>query len=732
MADKNTYNFGLYGRCPVCKDITAEVCDGCGAKDSFTDSSRPGIVVCTKCKMEHSIECEKKSCNGQIKVLKTPKNEDERKRIDEFIYRKKHKDMDNREFVIKESAKKTIIKAVEVPIEDEIEKSGVIKLDAGMEELLANTRKSSLDKTTIEPLTASDSKPASDKGFVGLQKESFVDEVNFGLQKENDVEEPKPIISIAKEIIEPKEEKKDSISFDNNDVIMDTDFEEKTVELKIDEEEKKIVELKIDEEVVKEEILLKPEPKVTKNIEPVRVQEKQIKEEILEPIKEAKKEEINLNLSASESIDEELSSEVKQELDLIQDFWHKKDVTEQEEKKEEERRIVNQFYDEQDDTVLDKKINFENVYNETSYYDCKVCGKEEMKIVCDQCGQSNQFSLNYDALSCKCGNTIKVKTCDCGAKHGHSDFYLISEGIKWQYSKSKSYYNYRKGRLLTFSTCPTCNVFTVEKCKVCGSKVNFGAPNKNNEVYCKNCGTVNQFICDNRNCDNSVKTLKNPSSIEEKLDLLNEVMNFKSRINEKKVKYSEPGGDKKVASSSSSQGISIGNVSSTPDFTNSFIEEFDNKTKDLITNSFIEEVETEVNQRKKVNDELQTFNRDNFAPRAPGISLGGEKASEGEVDDEEGNVISFDDSSSSKGLYIFIIILIIAIGVGGWWAYNNFIVKGKQEVLPQSKEVVVGQPVVGEVSVVVDSTIVAVDSTAVVTPDSVKAEESVVPVEDKK
>nr|MDA3885353.1 hypothetical protein [Candidatus Delongbacteria bacterium] len=136
MADKNTYDFGLYGRCPVCKDITAEVCDGCGAKDSFTDSSKPGIVVCTKCKMEHSIECMKKSCNRQIKVLKTPKNDDERKRIDEFIYRKKHKDMDNREFVIKESPKKTIVKAVEVPVEDTIEKSGIIKLDEGMEELL--------------------------------------------------------------------------------------------------------------------------------------------------------------------------------------------------------------------------------------------------------------------------------------------------------------------------------------------------------------------------------------------------------------------------------------------------------------------------------------------------------------------------------------------------------------------------------------------------------------------
>ncbi|NOR45497.1 MAG: hypothetical protein GQ534_07915 [Candidatus Delongbacteria bacterium] len=701
MADKNTYDFGLYGRCPVCKDITAEICDGCGAKDSFTDSSKPGIVVCTKCNMEHSIECVKKSCNGQIKVLKTPKNEDERKRIDEFIYRKKHKDMDNREFIIKEAAKKTVIKAVEVPLDDEIEKSGIIKLDAGMEELLASTRKGTLEKTTIEPLTASDTPPVKDEVSIGLQKESFV-------------EEPTPIITTEQVVIEPKVEKEDSISIDMNDVIMDDDFAGKVVEEKKDE--------------VKEEILLKPTPEVAE-VQDIAINKEEVIE-TAEPEEVRIEGEIDLKISATESIDEELPSEVKQEVDLIQDFWHKKDVTEQEEKKEEERRIVNQFYDEQDDTALDKKINFENVYNETSYFDCKVCGKEEMKIVCDQCGQSNQFSLNYDALSCKCGNMIKVMTCDCGAKHGHSDFYLISEGIKWQYSKSKSYYNYRKGRLLVFSTCPTCNVFTVEKCKVCGSKVNFGAPNKNNEAYCKNCGTVNQFICENRNCDNSVKTLKNPSSIEEKLDFLNEVMNFKTRINEKKVKYSEPGGDKKVASSSSSQGISIGNVSSTPDFTNSFIEEFDNKTKDLITNSFIEEVETEVNQRKKVDDELRSFNRDNFAPRAPGISLGGEKTDDGE---EEDNVIAFDDSGKGMGFYIIIVVIIAVIGVGGWWGYNNFVVKKSNPVVtPEPKEVVVEKPIVEEVPAVVDSTVAITDSTVVI-PDSTKVvEDKNEQIEDKK
>ncbi|MDA3884910.1 MAG: hypothetical protein PF638_04880, partial [Candidatus Delongbacteria bacterium] len=597
-------------------------------------------------------------------------------------------------FVIKESPKKTIVKAVEVPVEDTIEKSGIIKLDEGMEELLAGTRKGTLQKTNIEPLTISDPTPVKDEVRIGLQRESFVNEdIILAPEpevKEEIVEEQKTTNSIEADI-----------TFDNNDVIMDNDFDEKVTETKKEEV--------VVKEVKKEEILIKPKLAATQKSEP----------------EEKSENEINLNISITESKDEELSSEVKQEVDLIQDFWNKKDVAEKEEKKEEERRIVNQFYDEQDDTALDKKINFENIYNETSYYDCKVCGKEEMKITCDQCGQNNQFSLNYDALSCKCGNIIKVKTCDCGAKHGHSDFYLISEGIKWQYSKSKSYYNYRKGRLLTFSTCPTCNVFTVEKCKVCGSKVNFGAPNKNNEVYCKNCGTVNQFICDNRNCDNSVKTLKNPTSIEEKLDLLNEVMNFKSRINEKKVKYTEPGSDKKV--SSSSQGVSIGNVSSTPDFTNSFIEEFDNKTKDLITNSFIQEVETEVNQRKKVDDELRSFNRDNFAPRAPGISLGGEKADD--TDEEESNVISFDDSGSGKGLYIIIIILVIVLGVGGWWGYNNFIKKPAEPVVEQKQQVVVEKPVVEEVSAVVDSTMVATDSTMVVS-DSVKVvEETEVPAE---
>ena len=695
MAEKNTYNFGLYGRCTVCKEITLEVCEGCDAKDSFTDSSKPGIVICTKCNMEHSIECDKVSCNHQIKVLKTPKNEDERSRIDEFIYRKQHKDQDNRKFIIKESPKKaTVVKEVEVPLEDKVAQSGIIKLDAGMEELLASTRKGTLEKTNQEPELDSESKSVEETVNVGLVKEDFVEEektLSLSSVPEEEKEDTTPIAEVTP-IIEKGEAILDNPE-ESEDVSITPESEKKDV-LNIDSDE-----ISIDKDDEQEDILLNPELE----------SEKLDEEEIV-------------------TKDDELPSEVKQELNQIKDLWNKESESKKAEKKEEERRIVNQFYDEQDDNVLDKKINFESIYNETSYFDCKVCGKEETKIICDQCGQSNQFSLNYDALTCKCGNPIKVQTCECGAKHGHSDFYLISEGIKWQYSKSKSYYNYRKGRLLVFATCPTCNVLSVEKCKVCGSKVNFGAPNKNNEVYCKNCGTVNQFICENRNCEDSVKALKNPSSIEDKLDLLNEVMNFKTRVNEKKVKYSEPGSEKKVASSTS--GVSIGNVSSTPDFTNSFIEEFDSKTKDMITNSFIEEVETEVNQRKKMDTELRDFNKSNFAPRAPGISLGGAKSDD---EDEEESVISFDDSGKGSGFIIIIIVIILALGAGGWWAYNNFIMKKSDPVKPQ--EVVVEKPVVEEVAAVADSTVVVTDSTAVVT-DSAKVVEEVSaeaekPIEDK-
>lgn len=568
---KDTYKFGLYGRCPLCKEITKEVCEGCGSATAFSDSSKTGIVVCTECGLEHTTRCEKPSCSNQIKVLRTPKNADEKSRIDEFIYRKTNKDMDKRVYVIKETPKVKVVKEVSVDKKElekeEKRKESIISLDSEIDmELIDGTG-----------------------GFPGKEK--------------------------------PEEES--GIRLDQSDITIDKSMEE----ISLKDEKQKISESD-------EEVPVKLEPTV----------------------------------------------EEQQELEKIKNFWKTKEMTEQEEKKEEERRIVNQFYDEQEDDVLDKKINFENIYNETAYFDCRVCGTEEQKIACEKCGQSNQFSLNYDALSCKCGNDIKVRTCGCGAKHGHTDFYLISDGIKWQYSKSKSYYNYRKGRMLVFSTCPTCGVFSVEKCKVCGSKVNFGIPNKNNEIYCKNCGSINQFLCENRNCNDTVKSLKNPNSIEQKLEWLNDVMNFRTKVSSSKVKYSEPGGkDKDKVKTSSSFEISIGGES-TPDFTNSFIEEFDNKTKEMITSSFISEVENEVNQRKKLQDELKNFNmsQTGSAPKAQfGSPTGSKQASvpglakqENDEDDSGPSEIAFDDSGKSMGFYIMIVVIIIVLAVAAWFGFG--------------------------------------------------------------
>jgi|GEM_PF-1611980 len=573
---KAIYKFGLYGRCPVCKDITQEICEGCGATETFTDSSKPGIVLCTECNLEHSIKCDKPGCSGQIKVLRTPKNSDEKGRIDEFIFRKKNKDMDKRVFVIKESPKATVVKEVKVPVEE-------LK------------------------------KKASD-GFMLLD-----DGIDLGR-----IEAEKPAVTPA-----PKE-------------------------------------------TVISEIVKTPEPAKIEKQDPII------------SLKEETQKQSEVPLSSKEPTVEE-----KQELDKIKSFWKTKEISEKEEKKEEERRIVNQFYDEQEDDVLDKKINFENIYNETAYFDCKVCGKEEQKIVCDKCGQFNQFSLNYDALSCKCSNEIKVMTCSCGAKHGHSDFFLVSDGIKWQYSKSKSYYNYRKGRMLVFSTCPTCGVFSVEKCKVCGSKVNFGFPNRNNEVYCKNCGSVNQFLCENRNCNDSVKALKNPNAIEQQLEWLNDVMNFKTKISVEKVKYNEPGSMPKKTKAdkpSAVTEVSIGDDTA-PDFTNSFIEEFDSKTKQIITSSFITEVEEEVNQRKKLQDELKNFNKTQVAAQSSKPTFGTPSSSSkpasapvgfgniNEPVDSAPSVISFDDSGKGAKFYIFIIIAVVAVVAAAAWAYFTFMVK---------------------------------------------------------
>ncbi|MCK4980497.1 MAG: hypothetical protein KAS62_08880 [Candidatus Delongbacteria bacterium] len=340
MAEKNTYNFGLYGRCTVCKEITLEICEGCGSKDSFSDSSKPGIVVCTKCNMEHSIECDKVSCNHQIKVLKTPKNEDERSRIDEFIYRKQHKDQDNRKFIIKETPKKTtIVKEVEIPVEDKAEQSGIIKLDAGMEELLAATRKGTLERTDQGSEFVSESKPVEPEVSVELEKEDLDDlteekakSLSIDREEDNDIAsaiEVTPIIEKGDAILdhpEPSEE-----------ILLTPEPEEEDVAIANADE--------VSVEIEKEEILLNPEP-----------------------------ESENLDVEEIDKDTEELPSEVKQELDQIKGLWNKESESKKAEKKEEERRIVNQFYDEQDDNVLDKKINFESIYNETSYFDCKVCG----------------------------------------------------------------------------------------------------------------------------------------------------------------------------------------------------------------------------------------------------------------------------------------------------------------------------------------------------------------------
>ncbi|HQO09888.1 MAG TPA: hypothetical protein PLK90_07145 [Clostridiales bacterium] len=596
MSDlKASYKFGLYGRCPVCKDITQEICEGCGATESFTDSSKPGIVICTECNLEHSIRCSKPGCGNQIKVLRTPKNADEKTRIDEFIYRKKNKDMDKRVFIIKETPKASVIKEVKVPVSDIKQKES--------EDLLI------LDTNVHIPQAVL---PGS--GTVKLVgKESPFQSSSLEDMKESVTPEIKPAPAAEKPVTATKAEEPVVIS-------------------------------------LKEETQKKTEKTPSSSPSP----------------------------------------EEKQELDKIKNFWKTKELTEKEEKKEEERRIVNQFYDEQEDDALDKKINFENIYNETVYFDCKVCGKEEQKIVCDKCGQFNQFSLNYDALSCKCNNEIKVKTCSCGAKHGHSDFFLVSDGIKWQYSKSKSFYNYRKGRMLVFSTCPTCGVFSVEKCKVCGSKVNFGFPNRNNEVYCKNCGTVNQFLCENRNCNDTVKALKNPNSIEQQLEWLNEVMNFKTRLTSEKVKYAEPGFEKKPKPAA--QEVSIGDDSA-PDFTNSFIEEFDSKTKSIITSSFISEVEDEVKQRQKLQDELKNFNKTQVAPQQPAKPTFGAPSGSKPVQAPVGfgninmenessgpSVISFDDSASSKTKYIIIGIVAVVIIAAAYWVYSAFLSGDKGQV----------------------------------------------------
>ena len=454
------YKLGLFGRCPICKEVKQEKCKYCGETDYFADSSKPGYVLCSSCNTHVKIECEKKGCNFHIKSLRTPKTNDERTRILQYINHKDANSESRRDYVVKERNTKTVLKEIEV----------------------------TLDKT-----------------------------------------------------------------------------------------EEKII---IDKEKLKEQNRIKQEKKETTS------------------------KEIENTASTEEDI------KVAKELEMIKNFWskerNKRDIDKDGELdsiKQTERRIVNEFYDDTENDELDTRIQFNTIYNETTFVDCHICGEKEIKIVCDKCGKDDEFSLDYDTLSCKCGNKIKSVTCSCGVRHGHSEFYLISDGIKWQYSKSKSYYKFRKGRMLVFSTCPSCKAISTEKCVQCGSKVNFGKPNNKNEVYCKNCGTTNKFNCTNRKCNNDIKDLRNPKSIEEKLELLNQVRAFKEIILKKKEEKRQKNSNNRKSSFLTSSGTT------SSIYTSSFLEELDKKHKEIITNSFVNEIEQRVSDRKVHNDEIQNHNQ---------------------------------------------------------------------------------------------------------------------------
>ncbi|PID26695.1 MAG: hypothetical protein CR982_09100 [Candidatus Cloacimonadota bacterium] len=417
MSKRPIYRFGLYGRCPQCKEITAVKCSFCGEREYFTDSSKPGYVLCANCNTHNKVTCTKDGCKNQTLVLRTPKNEDEQYRILEFIKRKKDKKRDRRRYDLK------------------------------------------------------------------------VDEV-----KENEISDAEIVQN--KISIEEKPDKKD---------------------FKIDFSKAKEIALALEEEKKKQ--------------------------------------------SKENNTSNEKSKVIK-----------------------EERRIVNQFYDQDHDETIDKKTNFPLEYKDTVYFNCHICGKSSEKIICSICGKSEEFSLDYDLLSCSCGNEMKLVECSCGAKHSIGKFYLKYGDIEWRYNNNKSYYRYRKGRLLAFSTCPSCGIFMVERCVTCGSKVNFGEPNINNEVYCKNCGTVNQFRCGNKGCNNIVKETKNPTSIEEKYDWLNKAMDINEQKNLNKAE------------------------SGKTSFTTSFIEEVEKNTKIDITSSFIDEAKKEVTERKQIEEDLAKHN----------------------------------------------------------------------------------------------------------------------------
>ena len=254
-----------------------------------------------------------------------------------------------------------------------------------------------------------------------------------------------------------------------------------------------------------------------------------------------------------------------------------------EKESEKEPVFASRFFNEEEDTsfydgdkYIDKKLNFTNSYTERVYFDCKNCKEEKKEIICPSCKESGKFSLNYDSIACSCGYEFSSYACDCGAFKGHGTFYVICNDAKVPYDISRSYYNYRKGRMIVFSSCSSCLDFTAEKCQTCGSRVNFGKPNRFKEVYCKNCGSINRFTCMNLGCDQKVKDIEVPQSLEEQLSMLQRSMKSKKR----RKKSRKPGADvgKRISSSS---------------IKSSFTEELEKDTRKEIEefrkNSFAEE-----------------------------------------------------------------------------------------------------------------------------------------------
>lgn len=412
METKNIYKNGLFGRCPICKEIFKISCIKCQSDDSFVDSGRSNHVLCQNCGTHNHLTCTKAGCNHAPLQYRTPKNEDEKKRIELYIEIKKDKNKDQRSFDIKENRSRSIVQLVEIL----------------------------QDGTYSVPAMKKHSKISADFS------ESFSN------------------LKVKKNISKPQS-----------------------------------------------------------------------------------------NLQGGE------------------------------------RRIVNQFYDEvDDDGYIDKKTVFEVIYDEKVFSNCTICGRVDFEIKCTRCNSTDKFNLNYEALSCQCGNQMKVAICDCGAKLSYQDLFLKSEDVNWQFSRSKSYYNYCKGRMTVFSTCPVCNIFSAEQCSVCGSKVNFGLPNEHNEVFCKNCGTINKFNCENLRCDQALKTLKNPESTEQKFEWLQKVMNLKKEAIRK---------------------IAVSRMQDTDFLPTDFVEEIKIKNQKMLTDSFMNEVKKEVKAQSVIQQSIIKYNR---------------------------------------------------------------------------------------------------------------------------